>query len=182
MQPGQPFPPQPPVQPWQPQMPPQQPYPPLQNIINVNMTPPQQIVNVNIQQQQPGLFVRALYFLFIGWWAGLIWLQIGYLLVLTIIGLPFGLLMLNRLPMVLTLKPAKQAVNISVSGPTTNITIGGTQQYNFWLRALYFVFVGWWAGLFWSYIAYCLYLLIVTIPVGAMMLNLLPTVITLRRD
>jgi len=84
--------------------------------------------------------------------------------------------------MVLTLKPAKQAVNISVSGSTTNITIGGTQQYNFWLRALYFVFVGWWAGLFWSYIAYCLYLLIVTIPVGVMMLNLLPTVITLRRD
>ena len=146
------------------------------------MMPPQPIVNVNIQQQQPGLFVRALYFLFIGWWAGLIWLQIGYLLVLTIIGLPFGLLMLNCLPMVLTLKPAKQAVNISVSGSTTNITIGGTQQYNFWLRALYFVFVGWWVGLFWSYIAYCLYLLIVTIPVGVMMLNLLPTVITLRRD
>ena len=66
---------------------------------------PQQIVNVNIQQHQHGLFVRALYFIFIGWWAGLIWLNVGYFFVLTIIGLPLGLVMLNRLPTVMTLKP-----------------------------------------------------------------------------
>jgi len=108
---------------------------------------PQQIVNVNIQQHQHSLFVRALYFFFIGWWAGLIWLNIGYFFVLTVIGLPIGLLMLNRLPLVMTLKPASQSVNINITGSITNINISGAQQTNFLLRVLYFVFVGWWAGL-----------------------------------
>jgi len=146
------------------------------------MMMPQQIVNVNIQQHQHGLFVRALYFIFIGWWAGLIWLNIGYFFVLTIIGLPLGLVMLNRLPAVLTLKLASQSVNINITGNTTNINIGGAQQLNFLLRALYFIFVGWWAGLAWSWVAYVMFVFIVTIPVGAMMLNMLPAVITLRKN
>ncbi len=146
------------------------------------MMTPQQIINVNIQQHQHSLFVRALYFIFIGWWAGLIWLTIGYFFVLTIIGLPIGLMMLNRLPKVLTLKPASQSVNINITGGTTNINISGAHQVNFLLRALYFVFIGWWVGLAWSYIAYLMFLFIVTIPVGAMMLNMLPGIITLRKN
>lgn len=156
---------------------PMQPYPPGQPVMM-----PQQVVNVNIQQRQHGLFVRALYFLFIGYWAGFIWLNIGYGLVLSVIGLPLGLMMLNRLPMVMTLKPASQSVNISITGNTTNINIGGAQQVNFLLRALYFVFIGWWAGLMWSYVAYVMFVLIVTIPVGVMMFNMLPTIITLRKN
>ncbi len=143
---------------------------------------PHQVVNVNIQPRQHGLFVRALYFFFIGWWAGFIWLNIGYFFVLSIIGLPIGLIMLNRLPTVMTLKAAKQSVNINVVGNTTSISIGGTQQINFLIRALYFVFVGWWAGLVWSYIAYGLFVFVLTIPIGVMMFNILPAVITLRKN
>jgi uncharacterized membrane protein YccF (DUF307 family) len=171
----------PPVQ--QPIYPPQMqqpmyPYPPAQPVMM-----PQQVVNVNIQQNQPGLFIRALYFLFIGWWAGLIWLNIGYFFVVTIIGLPVGLIMLNRLPLIMTLKPASQSVNINITGNTTNINITtGAQQVNFLIRALYFVFVGWWAGLLWSYVAYTLFVLIVTIPVGVIMFNMLPAIITLRKN
>jgi len=146
------------------------------------MMMPQQVVNVNIQQHQHGFFVRALYFIFIGWWAGLIWLNVGYFFVLTIIGLPFGLVMLNRLPYVLTLKPASQSVNINITGNTTNISIGGAQQINFWIRALYFIFVGWWAGLAWSWLAYGMFVCILTMPVGIMMFNILPAVITLRKN
>ena len=145
-------------------------------------TQAQQTVNVNVQQHQPGFFVRALYFIFIGWWAGWIWLNIGYFFVLTVIGLPLGLLMLNRLPAVLTLKPASQSVNVNITGTATNINVGGAQQVNFLIRVLYFVFVGWWAGLVWSYIAYVMFVLIVTIPVGVIMLNILPAVITLRKN
>jgi uncharacterized membrane protein YccF (DUF307 family) len=47
--------------------------------------------------------IRAIYFLLIGWWFSLLWASVGYLLSLTIIGLPIGLLMLNRLPQVTTL-------------------------------------------------------------------------------
>jgi Inner membrane component domain len=121
-----------PPQMQQPMYPPQMqqpmyPYPPAQAPMM-----PQQVVNVNIQQNQPGLFIRALYFLFIGWWAGLIWLNIGYFFVVTIIGLPVGLIMLNRLPLIMTLKPASQSVNINITGNTTNINITtGAQQVNF---------------------------------------------------
>jgi uncharacterized membrane protein YccF (DUF307 family) len=135
-----------------------------------------------MKEHQPGLFVRALYFIFIGWWAGFIWLNIGYFFVFTIIGLPLGLMMLNRLPAVLTLKPASQSVNINITGATTNINIGGAQQVNFLLRVLYFVFVGWWAGWVWSWVAYVMFVFIVTIPVGAMMLNILPAIVTLRKN
>ena len=143
---------------------------------------PQQVVNVNIQQNQHGLFVRALYFIFIGWWVGLIWLNVGYFFVLTVIGLPVGLVMLNRLPAVLTLKPASQQVNINITGNTTNINVGGAQQVNFLIRAVYFIFIGWWAGLLLAWVAYALFVLLVTIPVGVMLLNMLPTVITLRKN
>ncbi len=132
------------------------------------MVMPQQIVNVNIQQKQHGLFMRALYFIFIGWWAGLFWLNMGYFLVLTVIGLPVGLLMLNRLP--------------NITGGVTNINIGGAQQVSFLIRAVYFVFIGWWAGLLLAWAAYALFVLVVTIPLGVMLLNLLPTVITLRKN
>ena len=45
-----------------------------------------------------------LYFMFIGWWAGYIWLNIGFFFCALIITLPLGLVMLNRLPPVLTLR------------------------------------------------------------------------------
>ena len=52
---------------------------------------------------QVNLFVRIMYFLIAGWWVSLIWMTIGYLLSVSIIGLPFGIWMLNRLPEVTTL-------------------------------------------------------------------------------
>ncbi len=83
--PPQPYPQYPPQQqppqgyPGQPMYAPQMqqpmyPYPPAQPF----MMMPQQIVNVNVQPHQHSLFVRTLYFIFIGCWAGLIWLNIGY--------------------------------------------------------------------------------------------------------
>jgi uncharacterized membrane protein YccF (DUF307 family) len=39
----------------------------------------------------------------IGWWLSLIWSLLGWLFCVTIIGMPLGVLMLNRLPNVTTL-------------------------------------------------------------------------------
>jgi uncharacterized membrane protein YccF (DUF307 family) len=58
---------------------------------------------VDAKTGQTNILVRAGYFLLIGWWLSLIWMFIGYILCLTIIGLPFGIWMLNRLPEVTTL-------------------------------------------------------------------------------
>ena len=137
------------------------PYPSVQqaNVMNT-------MVNVNIQQKGHGLLIRTLYFLFIGWWAGYFWLSIGFGLCMLIVTLPLGLAMLNRLPQVLTLRPAGMqtqanvSVNTAVTGmpgamsmaQTVNIhvNVGGTRQTNFLIRALYFLFIGWWAGWFWA--------------------------------
>lgn len=52
---------------------------------------------------QRSILLRAVYFILIGWWFSLIWMSIGYILSLTIIGLPFGIWILNRLPEATTL-------------------------------------------------------------------------------
>jgi len=66
----------------------------------------QQIVDGNLtytKTNQTNILFRGLYFLFVGWWASLLWMSIGYLLCITLIGLPYGIWMLNRLPEVTTL-------------------------------------------------------------------------------
>jgi uncharacterized membrane protein YccF (DUF307 family) len=56
-----------------------------------------------LEAQQESLLVRALYFVLIGWWASLTWIAIAYVFLVTIIGIPIGLLMVNRLPFVFSL-------------------------------------------------------------------------------
>ncbi|GER90080.1 hypothetical protein KDW_42420 [Dictyobacter vulcani] len=78
-----------------------------------------QNVNVTINNgKQHGFFIRALYFCFIGWWLGFAWLNVGYFCVLSVVLLPLGLVMLNRLPQVMTLR--------SSSGTSTNINVSTT--------------------------------------------------------
>lgn len=200
---SQPFTPQ-----WQPQPPPQQYQQPLTPAPQMYSSPlqpyPQQmpmyppiyapqvnnVVVVNVNKSTPSFLVRALWYMFIGWWLGFFWLSAGYFFCITVIGLPLGFMMLNRLPWVLTLRPTSQDVNVNVSTianmtantTTTTVNIGGIQQYSMLVRALYFVFVGSWAGYIWACIGYALCLFIVTIPLGLVMLNRLPAVITLRRN
>ena len=64
--------------------------------------------------------------------------------------------------------------------PPPNITIMGRRpQLSFMVRALYFCFIGWWLGIAWLLVALCLIITIIGAPVGFLMLNSLPTVLTL---
>ena len=153
-------------------------------------------VNVNVQQRGPGFLTRAIYFLFIGWWLGLFWLNLGFFLCFLILPLPLGLAMLNRLPQVMTLKSPGTSTRVNVSntmmtsgpgGPmisttNVNVTVGGTQQYNFLIRAIYFLLVGWWAGYLWANLAYVCFVSVLLLPVGLLMLNWLPMILTLRKN
>jgi uncharacterized membrane protein YccF (DUF307 family) len=53
---------------------------------------------------QPPFLLRAVYFVVIGWWFSLLWAAVAWLLCATILGLPLGVLMLNALPLVTTLR------------------------------------------------------------------------------
>jgi uncharacterized membrane protein YccF (DUF307 family) len=157
----------------------------------------QNTVNVNGQTgHSHGLLIRALYFICIGWWLGFFWLNLGFAFCTLIITLPLGLAMLNRLPQVLTLRsPSAATTNVSVStvavagmggaasfAQTVNVTVNTNNQHNFLLRALYFLLVGWWAGYLWACLGYCCCISVVLLPVGLMMLNRLPAVLTLRKN
>jgi uncharacterized membrane protein YccF (DUF307 family) len=170
---------------------PLQPYPPQQYLqmppqsMNVNT-----IVNVNTQQKGPSFLIRALYFIFIGWWAGFWCVQIGFFLCALIVTLPLGLTLLNRLPLIMTLKQPGQQTKVNVvthtyAGGVTNmvnVNVTGTQQHPMILRILYYMFIGCWVGYFWASLAYGLCLTILALPLGVIMLNNLPAVLTLRKN
>lgn len=53
--------------------------------------------------QQASVLVRAIYFLLVGWWLSALWMIGSYVLMLTVIGIPIGLMMVNRLPFIFSL-------------------------------------------------------------------------------
>lgn len=134
-----------------------------------------------INQSGPGFLIRALYFIFIGWWLSGIWILLAWLLNITIVGLPLGLTMLNRIPQVMTLSPGSQKFQVNTVDGVTTVTTGAVQQ-PMWMRAIYFVLIGWWASLIWIVIAYLLSLSVIGLPFAFLMFNLVGMVTTLRKN
>jgi uncharacterized membrane protein YccF (DUF307 family) len=108
----------------------------------------QPIIIVN--SQGPGFIVRVLWFLFIGWWLAFFATVLAWLCLVTIILLPIGLMIINRMPSIVTLRPRRTDWRFQ-----NGVLIqGATKQYPLWIRALYFLVVGWWLSAAWLTIAY----------------------------
>lgn len=127
--------------------------------------------------RQIPLILRILWFIFIGWEVTGIWILVAWFLNVTIIGLPLGLWMIDRVPFVLTLQTRSGVVVKDKIGET----FIGNRQPAFIVRAIYFLLIGWWASLIWAFIGWGLCLTIIGIPFGILMLHGLPAVTTLRR-
>jgi uncharacterized membrane protein YccF (DUF307 family) len=130
------------------------------------------------QERGTNLIIRAIYFILFGLWFSGIWAAIAWVLCVTIIGLPFGLWMLNRLPQVSTLQPQRADLVIANDGRVYQRAVG---QAPFLLRAIYFLLVGWWLSALWLAAAWALCSVIIGIPFGFWMFNRVPAVITLAR-
>ena len=48
--------------------------------------------------------LRAIYFILIGWWLSGIWMSVGWVASVTIVGLPVAIWMFNRVPAITTLR------------------------------------------------------------------------------
>jgi uncharacterized membrane protein YccF (DUF307 family) len=138
---------------------------------------------LKVESQSPPLILRILYFLLFGWWFTGVWINVAWVLNVIIVGLPLGLWMLNRVPQVLTLKAVPSFLETSLrDGQFVYVKTTGVPQRSFVVRAIYFVFIGWWLSLIWSNVAWLLCAIILGLPLGIWMLNRLPAVTTLMRS
>jgi uncharacterized membrane protein YccF (DUF307 family) len=127
--------------------------------------------------------IRVLWFLVIGWHATLYWVVAAWILNLTIVGLPLGLWMLNRVPVVLTLRmPRSYTVAHMHQGQIVDLHSEVVPQHVWPLRLLYTVLIGWWLSLIWAIVGWLLCITIIFLPVGVWMLDRLPEVTTLMRQ
>jgi uncharacterized membrane protein YccF (DUF307 family) len=106
---------------------------------------------------------------FVGLWAGQIWLLVAWLLNLTLIGLPLGIWMLNQLPQVMTLRQQRQGLYLSAKH----------SRVPFVARAIYFVLVGWWLSLLWVELAWLASALLIGLPLAFLMFERVGTIATL---
>ncbi len=141
-------------------------------------------MSVSVQEfrQGPGCLVRAVYFILIGWWLTGIWSALAWGLMASVIGLPLGLWMVNRLPQVLALMPTPMVAitTTDASGQRTTV-ISQAAEYPFVIRAVYFVLIGWWLSAIWMCVAYVCAISVIGLPLGLWLYNRVPLVMTLKQ-
>ncbi len=117
------------------------------------------------------LLIRALWFVVIGWWATPLVINVAWFLNATVILLPLGIKLINLVPTVLTLKEPGSLNDERSTGEQPSLAI----------RAVYFVFIGWWVSLLWANLAAFLTITIIGLPVAYWMFNRLPYITSLYR-
>ena len=137
----------------------------------MSQSPPQVIA-----VRPPNLILRVIWFILIGWWVTGILSAAAWALNATIIGLPIGLWIINRLPTIATLRPIESAYLID-----EGVARSAVAQHPLILRAIYFVLVGWWLSGLWMAVAYVLLLSVIGIPGAFWMYGRIGAVTTLYR-
>lgn len=139
----------------------------------------EKIMTVIERSKNPGCLIQLLWFALIGWWAGQLWIAIAWVLMVTIIGLPLGIAMINRIPKVVALRETDDVL-VSVS-PGGKVVTSEQPQFNFLVRALYFLLIGWWLCGVWLEVAYVACATIIGLPLGFWMFDRAPAILTLKR-
>jgi uncharacterized membrane protein YccF (DUF307 family) len=134
-----------------------------------------------VQQRGHGCLVTLLWFVFVGWWLSAIWMTIAWFLIALIITMPIGLMMINVLPKIASLREPSQEFRTTIEGTITRVEQTNLRQYPFILRAIYFLFIGWWLSGIWMSVGWVASVTIVGLPVAIWMFNRVPAITTLRR-
>ena len=135
-----------------------------------------------VYERGPNLLVRFVWWLFIGWWASGIAVAIAWLALITIIGIPLGIWIINRLPSILTLRPRTRQWTLGQDElGNTIVSDRGQPQVTWPLRGLWFIVVGWWASAIWMGLAWLIQLTVIGIPVALLMFNRTPFIASLYR-
>jgi uncharacterized membrane protein YccF (DUF307 family) len=138
-------------------------------------------VTVQTRRSNPGCLLSALWFIFFGWWIGGLATLAAWFLNITIIGLPLGLFILNNLPFLLVLQPPSTELVTTMTPAGAVVREQETTQINWFLRAIYFLVIGWWWSLVWMLLSYVVCITIIGLPLGLLMFRLVPATTTLKR-
>ena len=130
----------------------------------------------------PSLLVRFIWSLFVGWWASGIAIGIAWLALVTIVGIPIGIWLINRLPSILTLRPRTRQWSVGQDAEGRTIMVEGSRAQTAWqIRGLWFLLIGWWASGLWMMIAWLISLTLIGLPLALLMFNRTPFVASLYR-
>jgi uncharacterized membrane protein YccF (DUF307 family) len=133
-------------------------------------------------QRGPGLLVRAVWFVFVGWWLTGLMSAIAWMAMVTIIGLPLGIWLINRIPTFITLRPRTRELQAVYDGMgLVRYAEVEREQVSWVVRGVWFLFVGWWASALVMLIGWALIVFIITLPLGLMLYNRVPFVASLYR-
>lgn len=138
-------------------------------------------VTIEQRDNSPSLISRALWFIFIGWWASGIWLTVAWILNVTVVGAPLGIKMISKTPWVVSFKNRRIKTNVIDEGGGTVVQEKTGDQYPITVRGVYFILIGWWASGFWMLIAWLFSVTVIGLPVAIWMYNKLPLVVSLYR-
>ncbi len=133
-------------------------------------------------RRNPGCLLQLLWFALVGWWLGQLWVAVAWFLIVTVIGIPFGIAMINSLPKVIALREEPHRVAVTRYGGQVYRQEVQAQEINFFIRALYFVLIGWWFSALWMEAAFALCASIIGLPIGFWMFDRVPTVLTLKHS
>ena len=89
------------------------------------------------QKRSPGCLISVLWYIFIGWWASGI-AVFAWLCMLTIVGIPLGVAIINRIPKIVALREPEtsHALLITYREGKATIETVSPRQHNIFLRAL----------------------------------------------
>jgi uncharacterized membrane protein YccF (DUF307 family) len=130
----------------------------------------------------PSLPIRAVWFIFVGWWLSGLMMIIGWLAGIVVIGLPLTIYLVNRLPTFLTLRPRRNLM-IAVTDASGQVRYQrlATEQYSLVVRAIYFILIGWWLSGIVMAVGWFLCATLILFPVGIMIINRVPFIYPLHR-
>jgi uncharacterized membrane protein YccF (DUF307 family) len=129
----------------------------------------------------PGFLVRIVWYILVGWWLSGLAIAVGWLLAITIIGLPLAFAIFNRIPAIMTLRGRTLMYEATVQDGVTYLKGRTHDQHSLLVRAVYFILVGWWLGGLWMLASWLISLRIITLPLGVWMMNRVGGVMTLLR-
>jgi uncharacterized membrane protein YccF (DUF307 family) len=129
-----------------------------------------------VQVKPPNIVLRVIWFVVVGWWLTGILSAAAWALNATIVGLPLGLWIINRLPTVATLRPPLSLYRLEAGQ-----FVSATEQRPLLLRALYFLVIGWWFSGLWMAVAYALLLTVIGMPAAFWMYGRIGAVTTIYR-